>query len=313
MEQSSTAPVIIFTYNRPEHTKRTIRALAENELAKETDLYIFSDAAKKRTDSGKVRAIRDYAAHVRGFRNVELVSREENYGLARNIIEGVTEIIARYGKVIVLEDDLVANPYFLRFMNDGLNRYEEEQKVTGITGFSYFNDNEACAQEMYFSLISGTSWSWATWKDRWDCFDEECADWTRLTQDARLRKTFNYDNTYDFYRIMKAQQTDPATSSWAIRWYWTNFKKEGLMLYPAKSLVSNDGWDGTGIHCGEEEESVFLHELKTDHALTQFPDEVCEKKEIRRMLKRSLLKAFQPSVVKRMYHNIFRTNYIGQK
>lgn len=112
-ETRSLAPVILFTYNRPEHTKRTIEALAANELAAETDLYVFSDAAKKDADKGKVQEIRDYVKSVQGFRQVELTAREQNYGLAKNVIEGVTAIVNKYGKVIVLEDDLVTNRYFL--------------------------------------------------------------------------------------------------------------------------------------------------------------------------------------------------------
>ena len=139
-ETRSLAPVILFTYNRPEHTKRTIEALAANELAAETDLYVFSDAAKKDADKGKVQEIRDYVKSVQGFRQVELTAREQNYGLAKNVIEGVTAIVNKYGKVIVLEDDLITNRYFLLFMNDGLDRYQNEQKVTGITGFSHFGD-----------------------------------------------------------------------------------------------------------------------------------------------------------------------------
>lgn len=311
-EKRQAAPVILFTYNRPEHTKRTIEALAANELARETDLYIYSDAAKKSEDEEKVRQIRDYVAGVTGFRSVELRARETNYGLAKNIIEGVTEIVNRYGTVIVLEDDLVTNRYFLQFMNDGLSRYENEQRVTGITGFSHFDDEIGFPEESYFNTLSGTSWSWATWKDRWACFDAVCADWTDMIVDKALRKAFNYDNTYDFYKIMKMQQTDEKTNSWAIRWYWTNFRKGGLILSPTRSLVSNEGWDGTGVHCGNAKEPVFGHGLKTDHRLTQFPAEICERSDVHKAMKRALIRESQPNLLKRVYHVVFRRNYIGQ-
>lgn len=306
------APVILFTYNRPEHTKRTIEALAENELADKTDLYVFSDAAKKDVDAGKVQKIRDYVQSVTGFKSVTLTARTENYGLARNVIEGVTEIVNRYGTVIVLEDDLVTNRFFLRYMNDGLARYEKEKKVTGITGFSHFGDDLDYAQETYFNTLTGTSWSWATWSDRWAKFDAECADWTDMVSDAKLRKAFNYDNTYDFYKIMKMQQTDERTNSWAIRWYWTNFRLGGYILSPTKSLVSNEGWDGSGVHCGKSKEPVFYHRLQTNRAITQFPDEICETKEVHRAMKRALIKESQPNILKRIYHVVFRRNYIGQ-
>lgn len=306
------APVILFTYNRPEHTKRTIEALAANELAEETELYIFSDAAKKEADAAKVREIREYAGRVSEFLSVTLVAREENYGLARNVIEGVTDIVNRYGRVIVLEDDLVTNRFFLRFMNDGLNRYEKEQRVTGITGFSHFGDEIGLPYESYFHTLTGTSWSWATWADRWKYFDEECSDWTDMVSDAKLRKRFNYDNTYDFYKIMKMQQTDEKTNSWAIRWYWTNFRRNAYILSPTKSLVSNEGWDGSGVHCGKSKEPVFNHGLKTDHPIADFPKEIGEKKEVHRAMKRALIRESQPNMLKRIYHVVARRNYIGK-
>lgn len=306
------APVILFTYNRPEHTKRTIEALLANDLAEQTQLFVFSDAAKRAADTVKVEEIRAYAEKVTGFAGVTLIKRSENYGLARNVIEGVTEIVNRFGRVIVLEDDLVTNRYFLRFMNDGLARYETEKKVTGITGFSHFDDDTALAGETCFHTLTGTSWSWATWKNRWEKFDEKCADWTDMVSDAGLRRRFNYDNAYDFYKIMKMQQTDARTNSWAIRWYWTNFKQGGYILAPVKSLVDNEGWDGSGEHCGDEKEVMFRHGLSTAQPITQFPDAVCEKDAVHREMKKKLKKEWQPSLLKRIYHIVLRKNYVGR-
>lgn len=259
-----------------------------------------------------MQEIRDYVKSVQGFRQVELTARKQNYGLAKNVIEGVTAIVNKYGKVIVLEDDLVTNRYFLLFMNDGLDRYQNEQKVTGITGFSHFGDTFSYPCESYFNTLSGTSWSWATWSDRWKYFDADCDDWTDMVSDKKLRKAFNYDNTYDFYKIMKMQKTDEKTNSWAIRWYWTNFRKQGLILSPTKSLVSNEGWDGTGIHCGNEKGPVFDHKLMTDHRITEFPQEICEKPELHKAMKKALIHESQPNLIKRIYHVVFRKNYIGQ-
>lgn len=311
-DKKQLAPVILFTYNRPEHTRRTVEALAENELASETELYIFSDAAKKEEDRKKVEQIREYAETITGFRRVELAAREENYGLARNVIEGVTKIISRFKCAIVLEDDLITNRYFLRFMNDGLNRYRDEKKVTGVTGYSFLDDRAKLDRESYFCGLTGTSWSWATWDDRWALFDKEAAGWERLREDARYRKRFNYDNTYNFYQILKQQQTDEKTNSWAIRWYYTTFRMDGLILAPLHSLVSNNGWDGTGVHCGDKDAPAALHELRTEHPVTEFPSEIRELPRVRRMLRKELLRISEPSLLKRAYHAFFRKNYIGQ-
>lgn len=306
-----TAPVILFTYNRPDHTKRTIEALAANELAEETELFIFSDAAKKETDVAKVQEIRDYANTVTGFRQVHLTARTENYGLAKNVIEGVTEVVNRYGKVIVMEDDLVTNPYFLRFMNDGLERYEKEKKVTGVTGYSFLDDSTDYEKESYLCGLTGTSWSWATWADRWSSFDQDAKGWEKLKEDAAYRKRFNYDNTYNFYQILKMQQQDAKTNSWAIRWYYTTFLQGGLILAPTRSLVGNDGWDGSGVHCGGEAPTA-VHALKTAQAITEFPEEITELPEVRKRLKKELRKISEPSMLKWIYHRVFRRNYVGQ-
>lgn len=323
-ENRQLAPVILFTYNRPEHTRRTIEALAANELADRTELYVFSDAAKPPKDDSeaareswqknadKVQQIRSYAANVTGFAKVTLVAREENYGLARNVIEGATEIVNRYGKVIVLEDDLVTNRYFLRFMNDGLDRYQNEKKVTGVTGYSFLDDGTDYEKESYLCGLTGTSWSWATWADRWASFDKDAKGWERLVEDAAYRKRFNYDNTYNFYQILKAQQQDEKTNSWAIRWYYTTFLQDGLILAPTKSLVGNDGWDGSGVHCGDGAAPTAVHELKTAAPITEFPAELVELPEVRKRLKKELIKISEPDMLKRIYHNVFRRNYIGK-
>lgn len=276
-----------FVYLQPAGTYKAHHrgTCSKRTCSRNRSVCIFR-CGKKDADKGKVQEIRDYVKSVQGFRQVELTAREQNYGLAKNVIEGVTAIVNKYGKVIVLEDDLVTNRYFLLFMNDGLDRYQNEQKVTGITGFSHFGDTFSYPCESYFNTLSGTSWSWATWSDRWKYFDADCDDWTDMVSDKKLRKAFNYDNTYDFYKIMKMQKTDEKTNSWAIRWYWTNFRKQGLILSPTKSLVSNEGWDGTGIHCGNEKGPVFDHKLMTDHRITEFPQEICEKPELHKAMKK---------------------------
>lgn len=322
MRKSKNAPVVLFTYNRPEHTRRTIEALAANELADETELFVFSDAPKNEKAVENVKAVREYVASLpqKGmFQAVSLIFREENCGLAKNIIEGVTDIVNQYGRVIVLEDDLVTNRFFLRFMNDGLDRYEKDERVKGISGYSFFDDSRAdklmkdgVISESYLTEIAGISWSWATWEERWAAFDKDAKGWERLMTDAAYRKKFNYDNTYNFYNILKAQQQDSKTNSWAIRWYYTNFLQNGLYLCPSKSLVGNDGWDGSGVHCGEGAAPTAVHALQTDKVITEFPTELQELPKVRKHLKKELIKISEPDMIKRIYHNVFRKNYIGK-
>lgn len=244
------APIALFVYNRPKHTEQTITALKKNVLADESELYIYSDAPKKECDREKVQAVREYIKTIEGFKKVTIIERTENYGLAKSIIDGVSDITARYGKIIVLEDDLITEKFFLKYMNDALERYKDNSQVYSITGYSYMG-KEIDSLDTYF-LKLGSSWSWGTWKDRWEKMDTACTGWEKLKEDRKLRKQFDYDYSYPFFDLLLRQMKEEKTNSWAIKWYWTIFKNEGLTLYPSVPLVYNAGFDGSGEHCGIE-------------------------------------------------------------
>src|SRR4051812_3548315 len=97
------APIVLFVYNRPDHTIKTIKNLQKNLLAKESNLYIFSDAPKSDFQIESVAKVREIIKDIDGFKNVNLILGETNKGLAKSVIYGVTDIINKYGKVIVLE------------------------------------------------------------------------------------------------------------------------------------------------------------------------------------------------------------------
>ena len=131
------APITLFTYNRLWHTQQTIEALRNNELADVSELFLFSDGPKSEADREKVQSVREYLKSVTGFKKVAVVERDRNLGLAQSIISGVTEFVNKYGRVIVLEDDMLTSPFFLRFMNDALEFYKDEEKVISIHGYMY--------------------------------------------------------------------------------------------------------------------------------------------------------------------------------
>ena len=157
----SLAPIVLFVYNRPEHTRKTVKALQDNDLTDESILYIFSDAAKNDDEVENVEKVREYIRTISGFKQIIIIEREKNYGLANSIISGVTEIVNKYGKIIVLEDDLVTSKYFLSFMNDALEIYKDENKVICIHGYIYPIKSEL--PETFF-IKGADCWGWATWK-----------------------------------------------------------------------------------------------------------------------------------------------------
>ncbi len=240
------APIAIFTYNRPDHTRRTIEALLLNKLAAKSRLIIFSDGPKNAEGKEKVRQVRNYIHSVAGFESIEIIEREKNFGLGNNIIDGVTQIINRFGKIIVLEDDLVTSPFFLDYMNSGLSLYEMEQNVISIHGYVY--PVKGSLPETFF-LRGADCLGWATWKRGWDLFQPNGALLLKEIIDSKQDQIFNFQNSYP-YSQMLIDQVNGKNNSWAIRWYATAFLKNMFTLYPGRSLINHIGSDGTGTNSG---------------------------------------------------------------
>lgn len=240
------APLALFVYNRPEHTRRTVEALAANTLAGQTPLHVFSDAPKSAAANSAVAEVRAYIRNIAGFNSVTIIERETNFGLARSIIEGVTGLCQKYGRVIVLEDDLLTSPHFLSYMNDGLTRYEDEDRVMQIAGYM-FPINLGLEEDALF-LPFTSSWGWATWERAWRHFDAKGTGYQRLLEDQSLRRAFDLNGKYGYFRMLESQLRGD-TDSWAIRWYLSVFLRKGLTLYPKQTLVRNIGFDGSGVNC----------------------------------------------------------------
>ena len=240
------APLVLFVYARPEHTRYTLEALSSNLLAIQSDLIIYSDAARNEADVDRVKAVRELVHSANGFSSVTVIEREMNYGLARNIIEGVTEVCNRYGRVIVLEDDIVTSPYFLSFMNNALDRYANENRVWHISGWNYPIDPAGLGDAFLFRAMN--CWGWATWADRWAFFQK---DPQRLIEswDKETIYRFNLDGAYNFWGQITSNH-EGKLNTWAIFWYATIFENQGLCLNPAQSFVRNIGHDGYGENCG---------------------------------------------------------------
>ena len=160
---------MLFVYNRLNFTKRTLEALQKNELANKSELFIYSDAAKNENDLEKVAKVREYIKNIGGFKKIITIKRKVNTGLAPSIINAVTKIVNKYGKIIVLEDDLVTSRYFLRFMNEALEAYKNEPKVASIHGYIYPITN---LPETFF-IKGADCWGWATWNNKWSIFERD--------------------------------------------------------------------------------------------------------------------------------------------
>jgi GT2 family glycosyltransferase len=235
------APVALFVFNRPIHAKKTIEALKKNKESKNTELYIFSDGQKQEKDK-LVEEVRRYIRTIKGFKKIKIIERKRNIGLAKSIITGIKEVFLKHEKIIVLEDDIKTSKYFLEFMNKSLDIYEKEKKVFGVTGYVYPTKKEL--PETFFIKLTNC-WGWATWKDKWEYFEE---DGKKLLKKIKSKRKFNIENTYPFHKMLK-NQIKGKNNSWAIRWYASVFLENGVFLYPKKSLINNIGFDSEGTHC----------------------------------------------------------------
>ena len=243
----SLSPILLFTYNRPEHTRLTLEALKKNHLSDRSRLYIFSDGYRDETDREEVMKVRELIRSVEGFASIHIEERTENVGLARNIIEGVTGVVNEHGKVIVLEDDLITSPYFLTFMNDVLERYEQEEKIAHVQGFCFPLLDLPDA-----FLIKWTgSWGWATWKRAWDLFNPDGEALLSEIMKKKLNREFDFNGNYPFTRMLR-KQVNGENDSWAIRWNASLFLNNKLSVNAGKSLVQNIGFDGSGRHSGRD-------------------------------------------------------------
>ena len=191
----NTAPVVVFVYNRLVHTRRTFEALQLNDLTQQSELVVFSDGPKSIGDMARVQEVRNYIKTIRGFANITINEREQNLGLANSIINGVTDIVTRYGKIIVLEDDMVTTPYFLRYMNEALELYENEERVISIHGYVY--PVNARLPETFF-LKGADCWGWGTWKRGWDLFEADGAKLLKELKARKLEQRFDFNGTYDY-------------------------------------------------------------------------------------------------------------------
>jgi GT2 family glycosyltransferase len=238
------APIALFVYNRPEHTRRTIEALATNRLASKSTLIIFSDGARDAVAAPLVSQVREQAHGVRGFASVRVVERPSNQGLAQSIVDGVSSLCREHGRAIVVEDDLVTSEHFLEFMNDALARYAEEQNVMHISGYMYPIRMDGLPET--FFLPPASCWGWATWQRAWRHFDKNPSTLLRQFLPAQ-RRDFNLGHSFPFWTQVELN-AQGRMNTWAIFWYASVFLRGGLCLHPRQSFVQNIGHDDSGVH-----------------------------------------------------------------
>ena len=271
------APILLFTYKRLDALKNTIAALKKNDLASESDLFIFSDGPKQLKDKDIIDQIRAFLKTIEGFKSVTISASPTNKGLANSIIGGVTTVMEKSETVIVLEDDLLTTPNFLTYMNKALSEYTAEKKIFSISGYSFDLRSKDQNPNTTYLLNRGWSWGWATWRDRWENVDWEVASYKEFSENKIERKEFAKGGSD--LNAMLDKQMSGKLDSWAIRWFYHQFKTGGLTLYPLGSKIYNDGFDEFATHTNGSEKR-YLPYLDKEHQMNfDFPKEIAISKE----------------------------------
>lgn len=254
------APIILFTYNRPEHTRITLEFLSKCDLADQSKLYVFCDGPKAGASQetiDKINEVHEVLRSKQWTKEVEVIISKENKGLYKNVTEGVSKVIAKHKKCICIEDDLMISTGFLKFMNEALDKYKNETIVKQVSGFLFPVDIKK-EQSSFFMPLSNTI-GWGTWKRVWDEVDFNATGYENLKTDIEQRKKFNLDGTYNFYKMLNRQMSDEGYGSWGIIFWWMVFKTKGIVAYPDYSLIQHNDFDHSGQHASDD--TYYNHEV----------------------------------------------------
>lgn len=254
------APIVLFVYNRPWHTEQTLEALAKNEGAGQSILYVFADGPKPGATDEDLEKINKTRALIRRqswCKQLIVNESDHNKGLANSVIEGVTQVVNQHGRVIVLEDDIITSPYFLKFLNEGLEMYQESKNVIAIN--SYMFPIQTDRVDTFLSPLATSTWGWATWADRWACFEKDPAEKELIQSNPFLRSRFNLAD-YNYAGMLDNK------NSWGIRWYYSAFVRNSVGLFPTRSLCRNIGFDEEATHTHQSiaQQDVFSREIVLD-------------------------------------------------
>jgi len=269
---SQKTSIALFLYNRPAHARLVLESLSQCRRLDECLLRIYCDGPKRADDAESVAAAREVAREWADRLNAELVERDINLGLARSVVEGVSELCNSHGRVIVVEDDFLLSRSFLDYMLSALDLYENESNVYQICGYMF--PIRHAPEPDAFLLPLTTTWGWATWSRAWKVFDWNAPDAENLLRDPEVRRRFNLNGAYPYAEMLESKMAGE-NDSWGILFWWAVFKAGGLVLHPRQSLVWNGGFDESGTHCGDQAwSSQSVSDLDWSAGSFRFPAEV---------------------------------------
>jgi GR25 family glycosyltransferase involved in LPS biosynthesis len=239
------SPVVLFTYNRPEHTSRVLQALKKNKLAKHSLLYIYQDGLKTNPSPDEKKAwikVNRLLYSVKGFKDVKLRVSNKNQGCGKSITKGITEVLEENQTIIVLEDDILVSPTFLNYMNQALIKFSSVDSVGSINAYSY---NFKKKLPEFFFLKGVNPYGWATWKEYWKMFNNDSKILLKELKDKKLIRDWDYGGTLE---MLEATVSSSFEGAWDVKWYTSLYLKDKLGLFPSHSFSRNIGFDSTATH-----------------------------------------------------------------
>ena len=309
------APIVLFVYNRPDHTRQTLEALSKNDLADQSVLYIYADGAKEGAAEEVLSAIsatRELITQRNWCKEVHVIESVKNRGLAASIVLGVTEIVNKHGKIIVLEDDIVTSTGFLKYMNDCLSLYENEEKVMHVSGFMYDINPSYVDGFCFLKMLS--CWGWGTWSNAWKYYNDDLDFFIKALDTPQKIADFNVGGSASFYTQLYDNYMSKL-KTWAVRWYASWYTQGGLSIFPKTSLVLNVGHDGSGVNCGPPQSFYETNIIAREITVTK-ADEIVEDLDYKEKLSQFFVKEknffsmsntqapMRISLVERVKHNL---------
>lgn len=303
------APIVLFVYNRPKHTRQVLEELARNELANLSTLYIYADGPKKDASPTQIEAIQETRKVIRENQwcgQVKIQENDQNSGLSKSIIQGVTEVINLTGRVIVLEDDILTSPYFLRYMNDALELFQHRMDIGSVNGFAVdFSKNEGFPP--YFLLESSDCWGWATWKSRWDAYTPNALLLKNTLIEQNKLGIFEYGGHMEILN----GQINGVFDTWDVQWHAVNVLQNRKGIYANVSFVDNIGQDGSGVHYNVKTELEHKRSELNNYRITlpQFVSgqPLTHSKKIEQKYRKYYKLSFTPPLIKRVVNKLKRT------
>lgn len=251
------APVLIPTLNRHVHFKRCVESLSACTHADKTDLFIAFDYPLNESHWPGYEIIKAYLPNIKGFKTVNIIERENNYGVVDNFLKSLEYVFKIYGRIIFSEDDNFFAPSFLAFVNKGLSVYESRADIFSVSGYNSPIKMPAWYQYDGCLRTGFTAWGVGIWRHKW-----QEVDWSLKFFNSMFEKKKNIKVLKKYYlryypQLLKIRDTGVITGDGLLFLYLLD--KNMFSLYPVQSRVRNTGHDGSGEHCGDSDIYMNQH------------------------------------------------------